>query len=343
MRKSQIKIGIVGAGSVGNFFSVMLASHGFDVELVRRQKGIMIDNSCIIDIKGDFGNKSYLIPIVNTYEDFTSKKDFIIVCTKTFDAIDLLKPLQKHLTKNGAIVTIQNIFFIDKLLTIIAPEKSICMHIDFNCETIDQVVRVLDYGGVTLGVYNKGAFEKMKVFENILNQFLDVDIVTDVFGFVMGRNIINGAISLLGAISGLRLGNLLNDRNGRYLFVKLIEESVRVCNKYRIKIQPYNCQLDYYKFLERSFSGMLYRFKIIKALKKNNKNIKSSALDDLEMNRQTELDFLIESLISSGERFKIDIRYLKTLNEIFKEIKQGKLRISDNVFYDKRLINIKEK
>lgn len=342
MKKDQIKIGIVGAGSVGKCLSVMLASHGYDVELVRRPKGIMIDNSCLIDITGDFGDKSYLIPIVNTYKDFTSKKDFIIICTKTFDAIDLLKPLQRFLTKEGAIVTIQNIFFIDKLLNVVPPEKSICMHMDFNCETIDGVVRVLDYGGVTLGVYNKNAFEKMEVLEDIFDEFLDADIASDVFGFIMGRNIINGAISLLGAISGLRLGDLLNDRNGRYLFVKLIEESVRVCNKYRIKIQPYNGQLDYYKFIEKSFSGMLYRFNIIKVLKKNNKNIKSSALDDLEMNRQTELDFLIESLISSGEKFKIDIRYLKTLNEIFKEIKQGKLRISDDVFYDKRLINIKE-
>ena len=74
------------------------------------------------------------------------------------------------------IITIQNILFIDKLMKLVPPEKSICLYMDFNCETIDGIVRVLDYGGVTLGVYNKDAFEKMEVLEDILDEFLDADM-----------------------------------------------------------------------------------------------------------------------------------------------------------------------
>ena len=63
MKREELKIAIVGGGNVGRFLSTMLVSLGYNVELVCRAKhrSVQIDNSLLFEIKGDFGDKSYLI------------------------------------------------------------------------------------------------------------------------------------------------------------------------------------------------------------------------------------------------------------------------------------------
>jgi len=330
MTKQNLKIAVVGGGNIGRFFSTMLVSLGYDVELVCRDKhrSVRIDNSLLFEIKGDFGEKSYLVPTVTSIKDLTSKKDLIIFATKSFDMLQRVNKCLDKLTPKGTIVTIQNVYSIDKLYSLIPPESSVCMVCDFACKTIQKTTYVKDTNGIVLGVYNPKAIARMKLVAKVFSEFMKVSIVKDVVGFVMGRNIINGAISLLGGISGLKLKEILQSRKGKFLFYKIIEESYNVCKKYKIKVIPYNNQLDYSQFVSNSLKGKIYRHKIFKVLAKNNGHIKSSALDDLEHGEQTEIRCLLNSLISYAKNTNVDIPCIRVLDKILLKLEKRKLTIN---------------
>lgn len=330
----SIKIGIVGGGNIGRTLSVLLMSNGFDVEVVCRSNHstIKIDNSYVFEIKGDFGDKSYLIPYVKSIEELSSKKDIIIYTTKSYDMINRVHKCLKFLKPTGTIVTIQNIYTIDKLYELIPPESSVCMVCDFGCKTIDKVTYVKDSNGITLGVYNKKAINRMKLVEKLLKTFCKVSKTKDIVGFCMGRNIINGTISVLGGVSGLNLKDMLSCKEGRYLFCSAILECYNICCRSNINVLPYNETLDYKKFCESSIMSLLYRKNIIKKLRVNNGNIKSSALDDLENGRKTEIMTLVDTMLAYGKKTSSCIQTISYLGNMLKEIEGGQRTINvDNL------------
>lgn len=340
---SQVKIGIIGAGGVGQAFAVALASEGFDVEVASRSpKGIRIDNSCSFSISGDFGEKTYLVPTVKDFSEFSSDKDIILICTKAKDAILVMEDALSKLKPDGMIVTIQNMFFVDSVMKKIPADKSIYMFLDMSCREMDLGVCVCSSGGITLGVHSKEAYSKMQRLADVLKEITVVEETNDIFGFCLGRNILNWAISSLGAISGLKLGDILNDRNGRYLFSRIIKEGYVLCKKFRVNVLPYGGLLDYELFTSNTIKGMFYRHKIMRIIKQNNPNIRSSALVDLERGKHTELEFLLSKVTYYGDKYCIPMPYLKTIHQMIKEIESGTRRIEENVFYDKILVDIKK-
>lgn len=342
MTKENLKIAVVGGGSIGRVLSILLLTQGYDVEMVCRDnhRAIKIDNSYAYEIQGDFGNKSYLVPFVTSIEKLSSKKDIIILATKSFDTLKRSPKCLSKLTPKGTIVTIQNVYTIDKLINLIPRECTVCMICDFACTKIDKVTYVKNSRGVTLGVYHPKAINRMKLVSRVLADIMDVYITKDIVGFAMGRNIINGTIAVLGAVSGMKLKHILEDRNGRYLFCKTIKEAYNVCKRFKINVIPYNYQLDYEKFTQSGLKGALYRNKIMGILRKYNGNVKSSALNNIENGEETEIRQLCDCIIAYAKKSKTDIPYIKTLSEMLFEIEKGKRRVNDNAFYDEKLLKL---
>lgn len=310
--------------------------------MARRLKGVTIDNATSIQIKGDFGDKTYLVKVVHDVKEFTTKKDVIFICTKSYDAILIMDTLNNSLTKDGVIVTIQNSFWIDSLKKLLDSKKSVCMYLDISFVTNDNITYVRDSGGITLGIYDRDAFDNMNKVKGVLDNICNIHETHDLYGFLLSRNILNTAISSLGAISGMKLGDILNDRNGRYLFVKIISESVRLFDSMDMKILPYDDKLDYYLFTQKSFRGALYRLKIMRVLRINNRNIRSSALHEIERGRKTEISVPMSALIEIAKNKNVSMPYLTAIRDMIVDIENGNRRVDEDAFYDKKLLSIKE-
>lgn len=343
MKYHDLKIGIVGTGSLGPVLAVELASNGYDVELVSSSKGMYIDDSKAFHIMGDFGDKTYLVPTVKTIADFTTKKDFIILATKAFQTVKIVEEALEHLTPVGAIVTVQNVFSLDRIFKLVPPEKSICLYLDIFTLSRPYGRLVVDSGGITMGVYDKDVFPMMQVLEKIMREMCDTHITNNVWGYLLSRNIMNATISALGAISGLPLGDILGNYNGCYLFNRLIEEGYSLLKKFRVGILPYAGKLDYELFTSKSIKGKIYNRKMTKIMRKNNPHIRSSILDDLEQGRETEIEYVLGSFIKYGDRLKFKIPYTRAIYQMIKEIEAGTRRITPKAFYDPILVNIDKK
>ena len=339
MENKTCKIGIIGGGSIGVTLAVALTSIGYDVELVARTiRGVKIDDNYSYTIKGDFGDKNYLIKTNTKVEELSENLDFIFITTKSYDSIELIERAKCKLCDDGCFVTIQNVYSLNKISKVLPSSKVICAILDFNTTNIENIFYVKNFNGINLGIYDRDAYSKMILLSNILKNICEVHITKDIVGFIMGRNVINFAISSLGAISGLSLGEILSKKHGKKLFENLIIEAVNVIKKYNINILPYNNQLNYDEFCKDTISGKLYRRKILMLLKHNNGHIKSSALANLENGIKTELACVVEELTNYSEKSNIDIPSIRKVYSMIKEIESGKRQISEDVFKKELII-----
>ena len=81
---------------------------------------------------------------------------------------------------------------------------------------------------------------------------------------------------------------------------------------------------------------------MMKIMRKNNPNIRSSALADIERGKPTELKFLLNKVISYGAKFHIPMPYLEAIHTMIQEIESGTRRIEEAAFYDEMLVSIKK-
>ena len=93
---------------------------------------------------------------------------------------------------------------------------------------------------------------------------------------------------------------------------------------------PYNDKLDYYRFI----SDKKYNKQMIEILRKNNRNIRSSLLDDIERGEKTEIEFLLGAMYNYSSRSKSRTPYINAIYSMIKNIECGKRRVCKNAFCD---------
>jgi len=329
-----MKIAVIGGGNIGRVFGIMLSEH-HDLKLVESKipKTINIDNFSLYNLAGDFGSKSQLVHVVDKIENLDNDLDIVFVCTKLFDGVEVLRKVKKKINPTGAIVTIQNMFWIDRVSSVIPPENAVFMVLDFCTMTKDNITYIKDTEGIRLGIIKKEAYRKMTMVTEVVEEICHVEQISDIIGFTLGRNILNIAISLIGGATGLNLGEILSSRPLRKLFINLVEEGMKLFESFNVKIMPYDNHLDYYLFLQNSLKGKIYRHKMMNLLKKNNGCVCSSILYDLERNRKNcEVLTVVKSFVNHAQLKKIKIPIINSLYQIIMDIKEGKRRINKNIY-----------
>jgi len=151
MRKKK-KIAIIGGGNVGRVLGVKLDILKHDVTIVESNlpRTICIDQFVMYNITGSFGDHSHLVKVLCSIEKLDNDYDIIFVCTKLYDGMDVLKRIKSKINSTGAIVTIQNMYWIDRVSTQVDPENSVFMHMDFSCFPFGEKTKVIDPGGIKL-------------------------------------------------------------------------------------------------------------------------------------------------------------------------------------------------
>ena len=102
-----MKTAIYGAGSLGTVLGAYLAKAGVDVDLITRNRehvdALNKDGAKII------GTVNMTVPVhALTPDEMTEKYELIILLTKQLDNVNVLKNLQKNMTDDCIVCTLQN-------------------------------------------------------------------------------------------------------------------------------------------------------------------------------------------------------------------------------------------
>lgn len=338
----DLQIGIIGAGTIGRVLALFLTSKGYNVELTARDKDeLVIDNRINVEICGAFGERSVLVPYV-TNNKFTSQKDIIFVVVKSFKVKSALKEIMKYLSPNGIIVGIQNVLNLEEFFSVIPSNRFVSWVADWSAfRYVDRRLVIVNKGGDNhIGVLNPEAKVFLPIVQNLLNSIEDTHIEEDMLDFILSKFILTSLTSCLGALTGYNLGHILKEKQGKKLYFNLVKEQLMVFESMlNHPVSPYYDMLDYYKFVEESFSGTLYRSSMFRRLINQNHNTVSSVLRNLEYNKPTELDCLIKKVVKIANSKGISVPYCTQLSNVLDEIAKYQRSIIMDNLYDDRLIN----
>lgn len=318
------KIGIVGIGSIGTPISVLLASHGYDVEITKKNtNALVIDNRVNLEINGAFGNKSYLVPCVQNNK-FTSKKDVIIMCTRAYSTAGALKEVKKFLKPNGIVVSLQNVLNINEVLQVIPKERYIPLVIDWTATRIaENHVVVLRQSEMHIGAFDDKAKTYLPIVKKLFECIQPTHIEEDMFSFIASRFVLNCTLSCIISLTGHSLKTTISNKVAKKLMIGTIKEMLNVFEAYGIKVPPYCENFDYYKFVQRGLSGALYRSKIFSRFVRQNGDMSSSILRDLENKKKTELDSMCNRIVEMAKVKGIDVPFNETIATFLYDVEEG--------------------
>ena len=335
---SKLKIGIIGSTPEGKALAVFLGAKHYDVELVyNNKKHIQINNGVVMDVVGVFGTKSYLVPCVDSPEEFSSKKDVIFVMSRAYDATLDTKSVVDYLDSDGVIVTRSNTLNFDEIASVVDPAHWVGMFLEWSASKYDQHVAVDNDGNTIVGVFDEAATKYLPAVQAIINNISPTFVTKNMDGFILSRNLLNIPISTLGAISGLRLGKILDKPIGKKLFVKIIDECVALCDKMNIKLYAYNNVLDYRRFVGKGLGCALYRNTMLTRIRVQNSEIRSSLLISLEKNKKSEMEYLIGKVVKYANDCNLSVPVNTRLYKMLTDIENQVRGVYEDNLYDEKL------
>lgn len=310
----KISIGIVGVGSIGTTIAVMLAKAGYDVEITKKTTSdLAIDNRINLEVTGSFGDHTYLVKCVQNNR-FTSEKDYIIMCTRSYSTVDALKEVKKYLKPTGKVVSVQNVINYSKITKVIPASSYVAMVINFTATRLKlNEVKVTSYGNIHIGALTSGV--NLKPLQKVLSSVTETVIDNDITSYIASKYILNTSLNSIMAITGHRLGVTFADKTALKLLIGLIREMLKVFESYGIVVKDYDENLNYYKLTAKGLWGHLYRKKIFYRLIKQNGDNGSTLLYDLENNRKTELDSMCARVCEMADAHGIDVPFNRAVAE----------------------------
>lgn len=298
---------IIGVGAIGGYLTTKLALSGNTVEALvsKRSDKRQIESEGIEYFHKD---KKYVVKIpCYVYEDAKDlEADYLIVATKSQDAIRILDEIKEKRFSFNYLVTVQNGVEVHLKASEIYGEDHLILSVREGLYAFDvHKIRNLTDGKIENVVTSfKASRESVEEFAQILNRS-EIDSVTSfepkevVYEKFLLNCIINPICSVLRVRNGYMMRLL-----GSKVVSNLINEAVKVLSLEGIDLNPNKLVEDLKK--------------VVKATQEN----KCSMLQDLEKKRKTEIEFLNGYLIRLANKHKVEIPSHQLLYEFIVKMEE---------------------
>ena len=331
-----MKTAIYGAGSLGTVLGAYLAKNGVDVDLITR-------NREHVDALNESGAK--IIGTVNmtvpvhalTPDEMTEKYELIILLTKQLDNINVLKNLQKNMTDDGIVCTLQNGLPELSVSEVVGEDRTMGCTVAWGATLhghgVSELTSEPDSMSFGLGRMNGKKDDKLMQVKALLENMCPVDIEDNFMGVRWSKLLINAAFSGMSAVTGGTFGEAAQRKDSRVCCQNLIKECIDVAAAAGIKIEPIQGK-DVVKLLDYKGNGLKKKisFALIPICIKKHSLLKASMLQDLEKGKKCEVDAINGVVCAYGKKYGVPTPYNDKVCEIIHGIEDGKYTYSfDNV------------
>jgi 2-dehydropantoate 2-reductase len=342
MKKSDLKVLVIGAGAIGGITAAFLRKNGIDVEIVCKYDAYAtMVSSEGINVSGVCGNFNIRIPSYASVSQVVEEKDIILLATKATDMTEVAQKLNSILKKDGYLISLQNGICEDVLAAIVGKNRIIGCVTGWGATMESRGKLVMtSKGDFILGYPDREEDDVLIDIAEILTGVVPVRTTNNILGHLYSKLIINSCITSLGAICGLYLGKMLMIGKIRRIFIEIVREAVEVSEKVNIKIEIFGGKLDFKKFIGGStvFSD-LRRHILLLVIGYKYRRLKSSALQSLERGKPTEIDFLNGYIVRNATKVGISVPVNTFIVNMIHQIEQKKRGISvtnfDDAFFDR--------
>jgi 2-dehydropantoate 2-reductase len=201
-----MRIGVIGLGAIGGFVAQRLLRSGLTPALAAGRNDRLPEN----------------------------RYDLILLCTRTSDIESALVPAAPLLAADGAVVCLQNGLPEERAEKIVGAQRVLGAVIGWSAtKTGPSEYVVTGQGKFTLG----GSSPRLADAREVLVRTFPVRVTDNLAGARWSKLALNCALSTLGAISGLSLGELAARSHVRDLALRVIGEVVEVAREKGVRLE----------------------------------------------------------------------------------------------------------
>src|SRR5919201_2385920 len=217
-----MRIGVIGLGAIGGVTAQRLLGAGLDVALAAGRHAA--------ELSGKFSQARIgeTLPGPDPY-------GLILLCVRSPEIETALRPAVPLLKPDGAVVCLQNGFPEERVASLVGPQRVLGAVIGWSATMTEPGEYVVTGAGkFTLG----GDSPRLEHARLMLQHAFPVKITSNLQGARWSKLAFNCAMSTLGAVSGLSLGELASRREVRALALRVIEEVARAAHSKGVRFEP---------------------------------------------------------------------------------------------------------
>ncbi len=326
MSDRKKRIAVIGAGAIGAVSAAFMTLKGFDVALITKHQELADRiNEKGVQLRGIRGDFSVRLKAFAAYSDMDFEPDVIFHATKAYDLSESLKELKTRVPEKTILVSMQNGMCEDEFMEVFGPERVIGCVVGWGSTYIDNgVYEMTTRGEFVIGAFHEAASVHLNEIRDMLNSVFPVSISSNMRGYLYSKLIINSAITSLGLISGMTLGQMLKKRGIRKLFIRIMKEAMGVAAAMGLRVEPYTGKLDYTLFLDDSqLIQRLRQHLIIRIIGYKYRRLHSSAQQSLERGRPTEIPWLNGYIVRNAEKYGVQASLNGAVIRATEEIASG--------------------
>lgn len=333
MVKKKLRIGFIGAGSIGSLFGGYLASIDSEDYLLEVSFFGMKEHVDEINKRGLRIHQETEVVSFNTIKAYERSEaiediirsdskwyfDFLFFSTKTYDLKSSLKEYKKLIESSKYIVILQNGIGNEDLVQQFVSKEKIIRIVTSHGALLKEPGQVYHTGqgftkiGFAFLKSNKeqdsNTVPSSKDLE-VLKEILDLggiktEIVEDIIQASWEKVFVNIGINALGALTRLHNGALLEDIVLKRLMKEAINEAVKVAKLKNIRLS----EVDY---VELAYSVAINTY--------YNKN---SMLQDILSGRKTEIDFFNGKIVKLAKEVRMEVPVNEILTYLIKGLERS--------------------
>ena len=336
----QARICLIGAGAIGGITAAYMAKAGLDITVVTKHQNVAdMANGDGLKISGVRGRERIRVPAVADVESLDGLFDLCLIATKAYDLQDAARRALPHLKPDSLVVSMQNGICLDALAEVVGEERAVGCVIGFGGTMhAPGELEMTSTGEFVIGLKNRTRPALLETLRQALETVVPAAIAEDIYAELYSKLIVNACITALGAVCGLKLGEMMRRRDARRIFLGVIDEGVRVANAMGLVIPPYGGKLDYHQLM--AGTGVLDRLRrhlMIRIVGLKYSQLKSSSLQSLERGQPTEVRFFNGYIVRKGAEHGVDCPINQRLTEMVGEIEQGRRKITTDNLADEVL------
>src|SRR3954470_615598 len=216
-----MRIGVIGLGAIGGVTAQRLLAAGLEPALAAGR------HAAAIAPKFPRAKVSETLPA----DDYA----LILLCVRPDATERALLPAVPLLRRDGAVVCVQNGFPEERAAGLVGGDRVLGAVIGWSATMVEPGEYVLTGGGTfTLG----GSSPRLEHARHVLSHAFPVRVTRNLAGARWSKLAMNCAMSTLGAVSGLSLGELAARRDARALALRVIAEVVEAARAKGMKMEP---------------------------------------------------------------------------------------------------------
>lgn len=331
-----MRIVVIGAGAIGGITAALLRKSGLDVTLVcKHQEIATLASGRGLHITGVRGDMTIPVHSVAAVEELQGVFSLVLIATKAYDMPTAARALLPFLTTDAMVVSMQNGICTDALADIVRPERTVGCVIGWGATMhAPGELEMTSTGEFIIGRM-QGEQPALEPLRQALSHVVDTVISNDIYAELYSKLIVNSCITSLGAICGLRLGEMMKRKQARLIFLAVIHEAMAVAHAIPLTVPPFGGKLHYDRLMRGSgVMDRLRRHAMIRIVGLKYRRLKSSSLQSLERGRPTEIEYFNGYIANKGEKLGVPCPVNRRLTQMVNEIEKGKRSIKEENLFD---------